>query len=73
MENPNLQDPAPGTVAQPSSDTTTSTELRPDVAEPPYGEPDRSANVLTHETQAPPATPMRSSSLPVMSSQQDLL
>ena len=50
MENPNLQDPAPGAVVQPPSDTTTSTELRPDVADPPYGEPDRSANVLTHET-----------------------
>ena len=67
-DNPNLHDPAPGRLTQPSSDTTTSTELRPDVAEPPYGEPDRSANVLTRETQVQPTTPRRPISLPVLGS-----
>ena len=50
LGNPNLHDLPPDVAPQPVSEATTSTELRPDVAEPHYGEPDRSAN-------APPVPP----------------
>ena len=60
MGNPNLHDPAPPQVFEPSSETTASTELRPDVAEPQYGEPERSATVIIPEASVVPTTPRRS-------------
>ena len=66
LGNPNLHDLPPDVAPQPVSEATTSTELRPDVAEPHYGEPDRSANVITEGARANPATPERSRHQPVM-------
>ena len=70
-QNPNLHDPAPPPLRQQDSDTTASTELRPDVAEPSYEEPHRNANVITLGTQQTPATPGRSTSdVPVQTPRQ---
>ena len=47
LGNPNIYDPAPQTEQDLVSGTTTSTELRPDVADPPYGEPHQGATVIS--------------------------
>ena len=59
LGNPNLHDTVPVLGAQSASEDTTSTELRPEIVDPPYGEPERSANVITSGASTQPVTPSR--------------
>ena len=59
LGNPSIYDPAPQAEQDPASGTITSTELRSDVAEPPYGGPDRCANVISPMANGVLTTPTR--------------
>ena len=59
LGNPNIHDAVPATGVQSASEDTTSTELRPEIVDPPYGEPERSANVITSGASIQPVTPSR--------------